>query len=280
MKGLIPAMVLTALEARSGKSCYELFDMFAGTSIGGILACLLASNKPAIETTEFFVEDGPKIFGQTQFIGHGGIVKPRYSDKPIEECLQRRLGLTRLSDLSKALVVPAFDLASYNPFFFKAPLTKNNYALWQVARATSAAQSYFPAFCLDSMVLWDGGNVANNPAICAAAEAIRLWPGEKIRVLSLSCGQAKSRYAARDLINAGIVKVGVETVSLLFDANDALPDYILQQMLPGDYFRVEPEYTDDLTIDGAAKHDIDALQAAGRSCVLHSVPILDAFLNR
>ena len=36
--GIIPAMVLTEIETRTGKAPSELFNLVAGTSTGGILA--------------------------------------------------------------------------------------------------------------------------------------------------------------------------------------------------------------------------------------------------
>ena len=42
IRGLIPAVVLAAVEERCGKRIAEAFDLLAGTSTGGILALALA----------------------------------------------------------------------------------------------------------------------------------------------------------------------------------------------------------------------------------------------
>ena len=42
IRGLIPAMMLDALERKMGHPAAELFDVIAGTSTGGILALALA----------------------------------------------------------------------------------------------------------------------------------------------------------------------------------------------------------------------------------------------
>ena len=39
IRGIIPAIVLADLERRAGRPTRELFDLVAGTSTGGILAC-------------------------------------------------------------------------------------------------------------------------------------------------------------------------------------------------------------------------------------------------
>ena len=46
IRGLIPALVLAEIERRSGRRVFELFDLIAGTSTGGILACALCAPDP------------------------------------------------------------------------------------------------------------------------------------------------------------------------------------------------------------------------------------------
>lgn len=280
MKGFIPCYVLAEFEKRTGKTCFETFDLFAGTSIGGILACLLASGKTATEALQFFTVDGPQIFGSERLFGHDGIFEARYGSDKIEARLQARMGTLKLSDLTKALLVPAFDLVSYDPYFFKAPVIDDDFLLWQVGRATSAAQTYFPAFQLGNKTLWDGGNVANNPAACAVAEAVRDWPGEELAVLSVGCGQADSKFAASKLVDSGLLHTGLETLSLLFDANDELPDYILRRLMTsGKYTRISPHLDKALDIDGASVEALADLQDAAQKCVATFSSDLDDFIG-
>jgi hypothetical protein len=279
MKGYIPCAVLVELEQRAGKPCAEIFDLIAGTSIGGILACLLASGKSAAEALQFFTEDGPRIFGNGQVLGNDGLIQPRYAAGPIENCLMDRLDTATLGHCRTALMVPAFDLVAYEPYFFKSHNYDRPHLLWQVARATSAAQSYFPAFELGDQILWDGGNVCNNPAACAVAEASRIYGrAEPVRVLSLGCGAAASKFEAKSLINAGLAKVGIETLGMLFDANDELPDYLLRQILPDNHFRIQPRLQRALAIDGASDADLEALESEASACVNASFGVLDEFL--
>ncbi len=58
IRGVIPAVLLTEMEKRTGKDVYSLFDLIAGTSTGGILAAgLVAPAGPSYE----FVSPGPKF---------------------------------------------------------------------------------------------------------------------------------------------------------------------------------------------------------------------------
>ena len=42
IRGLIPALVLAEVERRTGRRIGDCFDLIAGTSTGGIIACALA----------------------------------------------------------------------------------------------------------------------------------------------------------------------------------------------------------------------------------------------
>ena len=46
IRGLIPALVLAELEDRSGRPVFELFDLMAGTSTGGIIVSALCAPGP------------------------------------------------------------------------------------------------------------------------------------------------------------------------------------------------------------------------------------------
>ena len=67
IRGLIPALVLSELERRAGRRTFELFDLIAGTSTGGILACALCAPDPlpAIELVKLYEEEGPEIFDRS-----------------------------------------------------------------------------------------------------------------------------------------------------------------------------------------------------------------------
>ena len=69
IRGLIPATVLAALERRTGRPDRRaMFDLIAGTSTGGILACALARPPPtaaALERARSTPVEGPRIFSRS-----------------------------------------------------------------------------------------------------------------------------------------------------------------------------------------------------------------------
>jgi predicted acylesterase/phospholipase RssA len=111
-----------------------------------------------------------------------------------------RFGDTNLSDAVAEVTVPSYDLSKPGPFFFKRRYTLEDAAydvkMWQVARATSAAPTYFePAKVAEfknegEHALVDGGVYANNPSVAAYADAVELWGEEaEIHVVSIGTGQ-------------------------------------------------------------------------------------------
>lgn len=273
MRGYLPASALVYLERLTGKRCHEMFDAIWGTSIGGILAGLLAAGMPASEAIQFFTADGPEIFRPNWRSLTLGLFCPRYRADVIEGVLRKRFaGL----EVKTRLGITAFDLVTQAPYFFKfQPYLDYCTDLWQAARATSAAQTFFPAFDVHMAdgphVFWDGGNVANNPSVCATAEAWRTWGDERVVMLSLGCGQTAGRSAtavaaARKLAQAGAIGNGIETVSALFAAGSEDVDYQMRQFLGDDYVRIQPALSAPLALDDASAAGLNALwQAALRA---------------
>jgi len=70
----------------------------------------------------------------------------------------------------------------------------NKCALWQAARATSAAPTFFKPMCIElprpAISYVDGGIGHNNPSEIALEEAKRLWPASPcFGLVSIGCGQ-------------------------------------------------------------------------------------------
>src|SRR6201991_1375070 len=67
IRGLIPALVLAEIERRSQRRIGELFELVAGTSTGGIIACALARPEPlsADAIAAIYEQEGPLIFDRS-----------------------------------------------------------------------------------------------------------------------------------------------------------------------------------------------------------------------
>jgi uncharacterized protein len=129
------------------------------------------------------------------------VLDPRYSPAALEGYLASELGNTYLSEVKDVeLLVPSYAIGlpkdnppgnTCAPMFFRSWQarglqldggTKDEYdfKLASIARATSAAPTYFPPATIvnkakQSFTMIDGGVFANNPTICAIVEAYRLY---------------------------------------------------------------------------------------------------------
>lgn len=179
IKGILSAAILAKLEDDFGTRIVDHFDLIAGTSTGGIIALGLGLGLSGRDILQFYVEEGPRIFPSwfgLKKVWHWFAAK--YSPAPIEAALHRCFGERKLGDSRKRLVIPAYDLSADDVYIFRTAhleRLRRDYKVSarQVARATSAAPTYFPsARGLDHLRLIDGGVWANNPSMVALVEAV------------------------------------------------------------------------------------------------------------
>jgi uncharacterized protein len=181
IRGLFSAAVLAALEDDLNIRIEEHFDLIAGTSTGGIIALGLGVGLRPAEIVEFYKEHGPKIFhngGMRKFTKpFEQVFRAAYSIKPLEHALQTVFGDRILADSTKRLIIPSSNLDEGDVYLFKTPHHERlrrdwKVPIWQIARATSAAPTYFAASQnVDNVRLIDGGLWANNPTVVAIIEA-------------------------------------------------------------------------------------------------------------
>lgn len=284
MRGFIACSIIAEYERATGKPCAAQFDLIAGTSVGGIIAALLSIGVPAKDALAFFTVDGPAIF-KPRWWTLWGLLAPKYGPDEIERGLQSRLGLKPMSAALTRLLLTSVDARTGDGYFFKSYKCGNSDDgkpddyMWQACRATSAANTYFPPYKLDNLLLFDGGNIAINPATCALADAVALWGlGEHIRILSVGCGMDQSHIAGDELENAGAIRVALATIKLLFEADSAETDYLLGLVCGKDYCRYQPSLDEPLGMDDATPAGIAKLEKAAVKAVLGFKPTLQAFL--
>jgi patatin-like phospholipase/acyl hydrolase len=143
IRGILPLALLTEIETQRGQ-CADLFDMVAGTSIGGIIAAGLAHRVPAKTIRDMLTNDGGTIFASPTL----GLLGPKYDAAPLEGFLNQTFGGAMLNGITKPeLMVPTVDLIRPTSMFFKSWRARQdasyNFALKDVTRATSAAETYF-----------------------------------------------------------------------------------------------------------------------------------------
>jgi patatin-like phospholipase/acyl hydrolase len=278
IRGLIPALVLAEVEARCGRPVATLFDAIAGTSTGGILACALSLPDPlsARELVGLYEEEGPRIFSRSavkRVTSADGWLDERYDDAGLNAALTRYLGDARLSEATCDVFVTAYDIRDRFAFFFRSARARADetydFRMWEVARATSAAPTYFePVEVSDiagsrSYPLVDGGVFATNPAACVHAE----YPDPEL-LLSLGTGAHTRRYAIEDARGWGQLGWARPVLDMVFDGMSETTDFILGTQLGERYVRLQcelDEASDDL--DDASEENLARLRAAAEALV-------------
>lgn len=254
IRGLIPALLLEELERRVGRPAAEAFDLICGTSAGGIIACGLARDDahggavPAADLASLFADRGEEIFKRSLWRGVfsvGGNLDEAYSANNLESILHQILGDAMLSQCQAELLVTSYDIENRVPYFFKSSRAKagqpgRDHLLREIARATSAAPTYFEPADVASdngtgprRALIDGGVFANNPAVCAYSEARAMGhAGNDILLASFGTGYATRPIPldeAKDWGNLGWLK---PVLSIMFDGSSSAVDYQLKELLP------------------------------------------------
>ncbi|HEX5744910.1 MAG TPA: patatin-like phospholipase family protein [Archangium sp.] len=326
IRGVIPAYILQQLEATlGGKQLFEVFDVIAGTSTGGIISLGLTtpssgSSKSAGSTLlpytaqdilDFYLNDESELFVPSNAGAKYYGTNPDDPKSGIQPWLQNAFGATltlsqaRASlaqsglSMPKQVLTTGFTINTNNPgnvgpYLFNwqdaANSAADDYYVWEAARATSAAPTYFPAAQIGTGApggsgatgRWvvDGGMVANNPALYALAEASRLGLYEsldEVFLLSLGTGLFNPGIANSDDYNWG-------TMSWLLDEKDTqgdeispliqvmgagnilAPDAQLMSLMPwGNYWRIDPPISFSET--QMAGTDQSALQTTAESSI-------------
>jgi patatin-like phospholipase/acyl hydrolase len=288
IRGIIPATILVELEKRAGIYAGGLFDMVAGTSTGGIIACGLSIGLSAQTLLDLYVKRGTEIFTRSteQVIESGsGITGPKYDAGPLENILKDVLGEKMLSQTTGPhLLVPTYCQNWPGTLFFKSWHPAPDFRLCDVARCTSAAETYFPAAIIQDntglqYVCTDGGTFANNPAMAVLADARKLWPGEKFQILSLGTGGNPNNLGT-ECADWGILQWAKPISNVFMDGSADTVLYYIETSPDADVTRIDidplPSYVDP-NMDAVANSNIEALRKVGASLIAKHSASLNPF---
>lgn len=190
-RGIIPATILDCIQKDFGKSPLELFDLFAGTSTGGIICMGLAAGLAPSALVDLYLNKADEIFYETFWDRVQGLdehLQANYQNTNFKKILENLFGNKTLSSLqndpafggnNKKLMVCSFDLApdnasdrnkNYRPAIFHSSFIKcKDIKLVDLALMTSAGPTYFPIYDREYI---DGGVALNNPSMAAISFAI------------------------------------------------------------------------------------------------------------
>ncbi|CAN0627231.1 Patatin [Burkholderia multivorans] len=286
LRGLIPLAILERLDEER-PDWRKNINMFAGTSTGGLIALGLAKGMSPSGLFDMYTTHGQEIFEHSlwhEFANAGDLIGPKYDSTNREKVFHAVLGDTCLKDYLRDndtkghVCITAFDLkdaADVNrptrnwkaKIFHNIPVAEdtNDGAEpgYKVAMRTSAAPTYFASY--EHYV--DGGVFANNPAMCALAQALderlaRPVSAAAIRMLSLGTGFTATFFDSDE--SWGLAQWATRLVDLLTDGVLGVADFQAQQLL-GDknYVRLTVPLGERIPMDDPGM--IDRLRQIGRN---------------
>jgi len=296
---MLPAMFVAELERRlreaTGKAetyISDYFDLIAGTSTGGILACLYLYNDDGMrldaeQAVNLYEKQGNMIFYKRLLRFLIRFFDALYPVKGIDRALLTSLGNTRLSNAPCNSAVMAYDISERKAVIFTRDAArldpKRDYFLRDVARATSAAPTFFRVAKAVSVAgepsyLIDGGIYANDPTICAVVEAKKtLLPDSDkypkisdMYVVSLGTGKVAKSYSFERAKRWGLFSWAIPVIDMLQSSSAEVVSYQVDKLFDSEhcreqYVRLVPEIEGvSHKMDDASPHNIAALKAAGK----------------
>lgn len=268
IRGIITCVILKYIEEQLQKLDHptakigDYFDLVAGTSTGGILASVLLfpdnNNKAkySVETAlDLYAKHGETIFNVSfwqHIINPFGLFSEKISQHGLEKQLNEVFGNLQLKNFIKPSLITSYDIFHRKAKFFtshEAHSSLEDFYVKDVCRATSAAPTYFEPAKIKSLygqefTLIDGGVYANNPALCAYAEARKIEFSKALNdaskkdfpkisdmiIVSVGTGEVLKPYTFRQFENAGKVKWIQPLIDILLSANVETTDYHLRKM--------------------------------------------------
>ena len=253
-RGLFTASVLERLESQTGRPMREAFDLIAGTSIGGIIACGLACGIEATEIRQAIQTNGTQIFKKQGIacIPGAQIFANLYSQTGLRNTIRKVLSTfaeTPIANVEAPLLVVAVSSGDANPVVFESeganPPERCETQLLDVALSTSAAPTYFPAHRVGLRNMIDGGLVANSPDTIALMRALGRFRRRPDQVRMVSIGTAAEKLADVNLPARGYGVFGWFLSRRLFSvtarAQERMSIQFAREILGDRYIRIDEE---------------------------------------
>ena len=237
------------------------------------------SKEPAYtgrDMVEMYEKYGRQIFPKSRLGKLEKLFRSEYSTAGLDDMLETYFGDARLKEALATIVVTSYDIENRMAFFFRSSNAKiakiqesYDYPMKSVARATSAAPTYFPPAKIPRGVktdeywnLIDGGVYANNPAMCAYVEALGVNPKAEICVVSLGTGVAEPTSYANKADQWGLAGWARPIITITMEGPGNTVDYQLTRLLnTRNYYRFQTQVDKDSAIlDNTAPANIKRLK--------------------
>ena len=277
IRGVVSARILERIVAKIPDFVSKV-DLFGGTSAGAINGVVLAQGKTPTDLVALYKNQGPNLLKPNP-LSLGRTIEAGYTTEGRLDGLRPTIGDGTLATLNKNVVIVSFELDSENPLApnatpprrwkpkvfhnYPGPESDGNTTAIDAVMRSSAAPTYFPIY----QGFVDGAVVANNPSMCAVAQAISPSTGKQqlsdIYLVSIGTG-TKPQFLTETNSNWGIAEWNFKLLDILLEGSSGIADYQCAQLLGDCYLRIDLPLTENIAIDDAGSVDkliglVDAL---------------------
>lgn len=318
----------------------DYFDMIVGTSTGGLLTGFYLkpnqnptpggpiSDYKAEDALKLYTNRGYDIFNKSKKKAYAIrqlVNATKYDPTVLEEILRSHFQVSdekggkrdmMMHELLLPCTVTTYNMNNRSSLFLRSTDDERgdgprHYKVWEALRSTSAAPTYFPPAAIynyakpvtDKNKLYnlDGGVFANNPTMCAYAEARNMTfperginePPTAKQMLILSIGTGGGNFALDGYQKAskwGVISWAKSIPNIMMDGSIDTTNYQMRQIYTtlnkehhDSYLRVDVlpkdrKYEADMA--DASDSNIEDLKKAGQKTVEEYKQHLDHFIDR
>ena len=279
-KGMFSVGVLLEAEDTWGKPCGEVFDLVYGTSVGSIIAALIATGQTAKQIHILFSNDIPRIMRCKTAKGRS---------RALRNAVDRMFGSQKFTGLNTLIGIVATRLDHERPMIFKTSASQAikgqqsfvpgwDATIADAIMASCAAQPIFKSVSVSTIQgnveTIDGGFVANNPNLFALVDAVHTLgnPANQVAILSVGVGS----YPRKRTFNIQNLIIGVENLicqhgsTQLLETSLAANAFAMQGLTDilfedAHRIRIDPHYSKAHYATSMIESDPDTLQLLVRS---------------
>ncbi|WP_341764214.1 patatin-like phospholipase family protein [Candidatus Tisiphia endosymbiont of Beris chalybata] len=264
VKGIQQAVVLALIEELTGTPISKLYDIGAGTSVGGLMAVILTIPKEkgsleprfaASEVVDLFQEMVQKVFPQGTFKQtmyniktFNGLLGNKYSSEALKKLLEEHCGDLTLADTIIPLFIPVYNRNDHDIEVLSTIKARenpdHNYRLVDVLLGTTAAPGFLPWAKVTNLsgskdsIWWDGGLGKNSPTLSVFLEL--LIAGYNVNNMTyISSDDPYVKGHTSGMYGGGKLDILINNVkSLLMDSQQRWEENMIERILPDKYYKI------------------------------------------
>lgn len=230
--GYMTACFLSLIEKEIGKKIQDIFDFYAGTSTGSLVCGSLLVGKTPEEIKELYKNFHYEIFGSKKsFIV--SLFKPMFNKEKFAKICNDTFGDIKLHDINKFFMAISLKLnkPELKPKFWKNwDAMDMDIRLSDCVIASASFPTGFVPHEIEGNHYYDGGLSANDPSLCALADAVSLLNADPYNIKMLTIQTDFHAGFESPEKFGGMLSVIRELPSLAVDSSERIVEYIINRI--------------------------------------------------